>query len=81
MKNLIESVKKIDQSAAEYLEKEVKPKYDEDDPKFYKMIDGKRVKKDDLELLSDLFIWELSPQKNKFWKGIFNKLGKNGNRS
>ena len=74
MKNLIESVRKIDPEAADYLEKEVQPRYAEDDPKFYKMIEGKRVEKDNLELLSDLFIWEITPQKRQFWFEIFGQL-------
>ncbi len=74
MKNLIKAVKKIDPSAAEYLEKEVQPKYDEDDPKFFKMIKGKRIKKDNQEMLSDLLIWYLTPQRRPFWFEIFKKL-------
>ena len=75
MKNLIKAVKEIDPEAGEYLEKEVQPRYDEDDGKFYKMIEGKRIKKDNQELLSDVFIWYTSPWKNDFWLNIFNKLG------
>ena len=75
MKNLIKAVKEIDPEAGEYLEKEVLRRYDEDDGKFYKMIEGKRIKKDNQELLSDVFIWYPSPWKNEFWLNIFNKLG------
>ena len=75
MKNLIEAVQKIDPEAATYLENEVKPRYDEDDVKFYNMIEGKRVRKTNQEMLADLLIWEISPQGNQFWRGIFEKLG------
>lgn len=70
MKNLIEAVKKIDPEAAGYLEKEVKPRYDDFPDKlkaFEKYTDMR-------DLLCSVFIWGESPQGNKFWKNIFLKL-------
>jgi hypothetical protein len=66
MKRLIEELKKIGEPvAAEYLEKEVLPKYPED-----KFSDYEEVS----DILSDRIIWSEAPQGNAFWKNIYNQL-------
>ena len=61
MKTLLKKIRAIDPAAAEYIENTVLPRY---------AATGKEPQAD----LSNLFLWEDSPQKSQYWQAIYLKL-------
>ena len=62
MKKQLEAIRKIDPKAAEYIETVVIPRYGE--KKAQEKVNGNHD-------IFDLFIWELTPQKNPYWYKIY----------
>jgi hypothetical protein len=70
MKTLLEKVRAIDKDAANYIESEVLPRW-QVETRIKKQVETMSAK-GQLEIL---FIWEDTPQKGAFWRGIYKQLG------